>query len=235
MNKRLFKHSRTLHKWAGYVLVLQLFAWLMGGLVMSALPLDKVHGKHLAKRTLENPFSSSDYTASLDNIRMQMPSLRQLQFTHRLNQPIIIAAEGKQEHAFHAQTGQLAAALNQEQAERIAYNHYLGEGKVSLAEHLITGPQEVGYRQDVWRIEFDDWCATTLYLDAHSGQFITVRSTIWRIFDFFWMLHIMDYQERKDFNNPLLISFAAASVLFAITGGVLLLQNPPWRRRKKRS
>ena len=76
---------------------------------MTALPLDKVHGKHRQTHARE-PFSSSDYTASLDNICMQMPPLRQLQFTHRLNQPIIIAAEGKQ-HVFHAQTGQLSVAL----------------------------------------------------------------------------------------------------------------------------
>jgi hypothetical protein len=39
------------------------------------------------------------------------------------------------------------------------------------------------------------------------------------------MLHIMDYDERENFNNPLLISFAATSVLFCLSGFLLLLQN----------
>jgi exosortase/archaeosortase len=63
---------------------------------------------------------------------------------------------------------------------------------------------------------------------------ITVRSDIWRVFDFFWMLHIMDYDEREDFNNPLLISFAASSVFFSFTGFILLLQNIRLRTRKRK-
>lgn len=53
MNKRIFKTARKLHKWLGYFLVIQIFAWLLGGLFMSAMPLEKVHGKHLANRQLE--------------------------------------------------------------------------------------------------------------------------------------------------------------------------------------
>ena len=51
MNKRLFKYARKGHKWLGYLLAIQLLLWLSGGLVMSSLPLEKVHGKHLAKQT----------------------------------------------------------------------------------------------------------------------------------------------------------------------------------------
>ncbi|MEL7309454.1 MAG: hypothetical protein AAGK05_17435, partial [Pseudomonadota bacterium] len=84
----------------------------------------------------------------------------------------------------------------------------------------------------VWQVSFDDWLTTTLYLDSLTGKVITVRSTLWRIFDFFWMLHIMDYDERENFNNPLLISFSATSVLFCITGIILLLQNIRLKRKK---
>ena len=75
--------------------------------------------------------------------------------------------------------------------------------------------------------------STSLYFNADNGEFITVRSNIWRVFDFFWMLHIMDYDEREDFNNPLLISFAASSVFFSFTGFILLLQNIRFRTRKR--
>ena len=63
--KKIFKPARKLHKWLGYLLGIQILAWLLGGLVMSAIPLEKVHGKHLATRTLANPFKSSDYVASI--------------------------------------------------------------------------------------------------------------------------------------------------------------------------
>ncbi|MEL0657488.1 hypothetical protein V6257_21200, partial [Pseudoalteromonas issachenkonii] len=66
---------------------------------------------------------------------------------------------------------------------------------------------------------------TTLYLSENNGKVLTVRSTLWRIFEFFWMLHIMDYDQREDFNNPLLISFSANRVLFWLSGILLLIQN----------
>ena len=43
MDKRIFKHARKFHKWLGYLLALQIFAWLLGGLIMSAIPLEKVN------------------------------------------------------------------------------------------------------------------------------------------------------------------------------------------------
>ena len=71
MNKRLFKYARKGHKWLGYLLALQIFFLLLGGLVMSSLPLEKVHGKHLANRSLSSPFLLSDYPASIDKITAQ--------------------------------------------------------------------------------------------------------------------------------------------------------------------
>ena len=85
--------------------------------------------------------------------------------------------------------------------------------------------REVGYKTNVWQVQFDDTFNTTLYLSENNGKVVTVRSTLWRIFDFFWMLHIMDYDERENFNNPLLISFSATSVLFCLSGILLLIQN----------
>ncbi len=110
--------------------------------------------------------------------------------------------------------------------------HLLISAKASQVQLLAKGPREIAYKENVWQVSFDDWLTTTLYLDSATGKVITVRSTIWRIFDFFWMLHIMDYDEREDFNNPLLISFAATSVLFCISGILLLLQNLRIKRRK---
>ena len=233
MNKRLFKHSRTIHKWAGYVLALQLLAWLFGGLFMSAMPLHYVHGKHLAQKQLTNPFSHSDYSASVDSIRAAMPTLTQITFGHRLDTPIIVASDQHQTQLFDGRSGQSLSDINEQQVAALAQAHYLGEAQISSIKALAQGPLEIENRPQVWQVEFADWCATTLYFDLHSGEFISVRSTIWRIFDFFWMLHIMDYDERNNFNNPLLIGFALSAVLFALSGIMLLFQNPPWRRRRK--
>lgn len=232
MNKRIFKYARKLHKWLGYLLALQIFAWLLGGLVMSAIPLAKVHGKHLAARQLDNPFQRQDYSASLDNIVAQISEPMRITYSHFLTTPIIIVATSQGESSFNGRTGQPLAAPTQQNIIANAQAHLLINAAVKHAIQLEASPREVGYKANLWQVQFDDRWSTTLYLSAINGQVISVRSTIWRIFDFFWMLHIMDYDEREDFNNPLLISFSATSVLFCITGILLLLQNLRLRRRK---
>jgi hypothetical protein len=62
-----------------------------------------------------------------------------------------------------------------------------------------------------------------------------VLSDIWRFYDFFWMLHIMDYQEYEDSNNLLIITAAILSLAFVMTGMMLLYFSilKPWYARVK--
>lgn len=235
MKKSWFKWARKCHKWLGYLLALQVFAWLLGGLVMSAIPLEYVHGKHLAKRQLENPFSQDAYTSNFDNFKQYNIGLKNVNFIHFLETPVIELVGHKERVYLHGETGEKLEAPNKQQIIRQAKAHYLADSQTidATASLLKEGPREVGYKSNIWRIDFADNVNTTLYIQADSGQVITVRSTIWRIFDFFWMLHIMDYDEREDFNNPLLISFAAVAVLFCMSGMMLLFQNMPFRRKRK--
>lgn len=234
MKKSWFKWARKCHKWLGYLLALQVFAWLLGGLVMSAIPLEYVHGKHLAERQLENPFSQDVYTSDFSKFKQYDIGLRRINFTHFLDIPVIELVGGEERIYLHGKTGKKLAIPNKQQIIKQAKAHYLGDSTKlhATASLLKEGPREVGYKNNVWRVDFADNVKTTLYIQADSGQVITVRSTIWRIFDFFWMLHIMDYDEREDFNNPLLISFSTIAVLFCLSGIILLFQNTPFRRKR---
>ncbi len=50
MKRILMRYTRVFHKWVGLFLALQILLWILGGLVMSAIPLEMVHGKHLANK-----------------------------------------------------------------------------------------------------------------------------------------------------------------------------------------
>ena len=223
--KRIFKPARKLHKWLGYLLALQILAWLLGGLVMSAIPLEKVHGKHLATRTLNNPFTQTDYVASLDNITSQVKNPTQIIFENFLTTPLITVISKSEQHSFNGITGRPFEAPTKIQITANAKAHLLINAQPMSAIFLKQGSREVGYKKDIWQVQFNDTFNTTLYISANNGKVVTIRSTIWRIFDFFWMLHIMDYDQREDFNNPLLISFSATSVLFCLSGVMLLIQS----------
>ncbi|WP_372761135.1 hypothetical protein [Pseudoalteromonas sp.] len=233
MYKKLFKPARKLHKWLGYLLAVQLLAWLLGGLVMSAIPLEKVHGKHLAERTLPNPFTQQNYTASLDKITAQVTNPTHITFEHFLTTPLITVTNNSGQRSFHGISGEPFQAPTKQQITANAQAHLLINAQPISTTFIAQGDREAGYNPHIWQVQFDDSINTTLYLSATNGKVITVRSTIWRIFDFFWMLHIMDYDARENFNNLLLISFAATSVLFCLCGMLLLLQGIKLRKFKR--
>jgi uncharacterized iron-regulated membrane protein len=100
---------------------------------------------------------------------------------------------------------------------------------------MQTEPRSEIRGQDLplWRAEFDDGRRTTVYVSPASGQVVARRNNIWRVYDFFWMLHIMDYGGRDNFNHPLLITAAVVAWLLA-TSGLWLVAIWLTRRRRAR-
>ena len=69
------------------------------------------------------------------------------------------------------------------------------------------------------------------YIDAKSGIFQKVRYSSWRIFDFLWMGHTMDYQGRDNFNNLLLRIFSVFGIFTVISGFTLWGVSSPTLRK----
>ena len=59
----------------------------------------------------------------------------------------------------------------------------------------------IAARRPFGRCNFDDKPKTRLYLDADTAELRAVRTKLWRVYDFMWMLHIMDYKTRDNFNS----------------------------------
>ena len=234
MNRHFARFARIAHKWMGLILGLQVLFWIAGGVVMSAIPLERVHGKHLATKTLPNPFSQSDYAYNVDKVIQRLDgNIKSIKLTYRMDRPIYLLETQNSTHVFDAQSGEVLEELNQEQVSSLASRHYLKDSQIRTIQKISDIPLEARRAQgDMWRVEFDDTWSTTLYFVPLTGELQTIRSDIWRLFDFVWMLHIMDYDERDDFNNPLLITSAISALLFTITGIILLLQSR-WRKKKK--
>lgn len=90
-----------------------------------------------------------------------------------------------------------------------------------LTEQL---PQEVSFAElPVWQVIYSDILSTTLYVDAASGALVSTRHDFWRLFDFMWMLHIMDYDDRSDISTWWAQLFMGLSLTFVFTGIAMLL------------
>ena len=77
----------------------------------------------------------------------------------------------------------------------------------------------------MWAVRFDDLGKTTFYISPQTGEIMARRHQLWRIFDFVWMFHIMDYENRVDVHNNLLRAAIIAAMLMACSGIWLLLYS----------
>ena len=57
-----------------------------------------------------------------------------------------------------------------------------------------------------------------IYLDPYTQEIVAVRSNQWRIWDFMWGIHIMDWEERDNISNIFLKVFSILALLSAISG-----------------
>ena len=109
----------------------------------------------------------------------------------------------------------------------------------SRAEWIEAGAGGTEFRgreTAAWKVDFEGSEPLSLYIDPWTGDILARRTARWRLFDFLWMLHIMDYDTRDDFNHPLLQGAAIMGLLIALSGlAYWLMTSRVFRRRRSRN
>lgn len=213
---------QRIHLWAGLILGVQLVLWMASGVIMSWFPIELVRGEQSAFSAPEQPLLPVTY-ASPGGIIVQAEGATSLELKRFLGQAVYVTRGEGAEAVFDAATGEKLTPLSENHARRVARQDYVGEGKIVSATLVSFPPNEYRGPTPVWRIDMDDRLNTRLYISPTSGAVVARRNDVWRLYDFFWMLHIMDYGEREDFNNPLLMTASAAGLLFAVSGIIIVV------------
>jgi hypothetical protein len=233
----LSSQLRRWHTWIGLVIGLQVLVWMVSGLYMVAVDIDFIHGDTLVRD--ERPPLSVQGVLPIGVLldRYQGLYSAKLKTLPGFEHPIYVLGTPDGPLTVDAVTGAVLSPLSQPTIEDLARRYYAGSGRIAKAELLETVPVEIRGRPPyLWRVDFDDWLSTSFYLDPDTGALIARRHRLWRIFDTFWMLHVMDYgYERDDVNNTLLRVAAAIGVAFGITGVWLLLYSFGRTRRARNS
>ena len=235
MTKRDFwKYLTRVHKWAGLVLGVQIILWFASGLFMSFFPINEVRGSHLAEKAT---WSLSDVSVIPIEIAMTAydGNLTGASLTSIAGEPAyaLIGDEGTQ--LINARTGAAWEPIGEDTIRVAAAAYYKGEGDIVSLMRLTETPKEYRRPPPVWQIEYDDGPKTRLYLDAETAELRAVRTKLWRVYDFMWMLHIMDYDRQDNFNSWWLKLASFLALLFAISGMALVAHRTLLRPRPKRA
>ncbi|WP_017504247.1 PepSY domain-containing protein [Brevundimonas sp. S1H14] len=220
---KLLRLSTQLHKWIALLVGLQILFWVGGGLVMTAIPIETVRGEH---RVRTAPPQALDLTRvrALDEIvaeRRLTPTRAELKSTPR-GQAWVLTLPAGAPVILEARTGRPFAPLEADEARRLAATLYRGEARAGAARRLDDASAETGREGPLWRVEFEDRERTRFYVSPDTGEVVTRRSGIWRLYDFFWRLHILDFKTGENFNHPLLIVASGLSLVVVLSGVVLL-------------
>ena len=97
-------------------------------------------------------------------------------------------------------------------------------------------PAEYGDKpMPVYRVVLDHPKSPHIYVSPVTGEILSRRNSRWRLFDFFWMLHIMDYRQREDFNHWLLTAMSVLAIVTSASGLALWGTRVRWRRPKRQA
>lgn len=224
--------ARKTHKWLGLFVGLQVVIWSLSGLYMTAVPIGIIHGDHLVR---ELPRAAVPASALADPVAVAAANgASGLRMALVAGRPAYVLNSESGERVVDARSGRPLAPPDEAEIRRIAAATYTGKEPITSARLIDEVPGEVrGRKPPLWRVEFDHWNKPTLYFSPTTGELLARRHELWRIFDFVWMLHIMDYDERENVNNLLLRIFTWGAVLMALSGAWLLFFSFPKKKKKK--
>jgi uncharacterized iron-regulated membrane protein len=225
--------TRRAHKWLAIFVAAQAVLWTLSGLYMTAVHIDIIHGDHFVRMSHSPPVAG---IALIDPVEVarSIPGAEGLKLHWLRDKPTYIVSGGGRQQLVDAQTGMILPPPTEAQIRELANFWFTGDEPLAQLSLIQELPGEVrGRKPPLWRAEFGGWNKPTLYFSPATGELLTRRHELWRIFDFLWMLHIMDYGERENVNNWLLRTFTWAAVVMAVSGAWLLVYSFPRRKRRK--
>ena len=205
--------------------------WTLTGLYMTVVHIDIIHGDHFIQQAEAMPVRPSEIVSPVA-VAKAAPDAQQVRLAWLVSRPVYIAKTQASELLFDARNGQRLPAPSRGEIRRLAEHWFTGPERLKRLDLITEIPGEIrGREPPLWRAEFDGWNKPTLYLSPATGQLLSRRHELWRIFDFRWMLHIMDYETRDNVNNWLLRVFTLLALTTVLSGAWLLWFAFPRKRK----
>ncbi|UCH61594.1 MAG: hypothetical protein JSU77_07180 [Fidelibacterota bacterium] len=185
------KFIRTWHRRLGPIIGIQLLLWSLGGIYFSWINTTASRGD--ADITLAQPVNLKyeNYLASIAPLirNSQLAWVQDIQLGKLLNIPVYrIIQDDRHTETYNAITGEQLSPLDRATAAAVASADLASEVQVHKVEKIAE--QGGGYRGPVpaWKVTFDDWKATTVYISAGTGRVTARGNFLWQIYGFLWWL-----------------------------------------------
>lgn len=217
--------ARKYHKWLMAFVGIQFLFWSVTGMYMVSMDIHYIHGESLVNSE-EAKIDLANVNYAIADLVANYTEASSITLTQSMGKPLYTFTDGeKGKVAVDANTGVLQPLIDEVKAKEIAQYYYAQKhdiNTVRLIKAVSDMPAELSPRHlPVWRVTFDNYATPTLYINQHTGTLVAKRHDYWRLFDWMWRFHIMDYDDGENVSNWFLFLVAVLGLMAALTGAVL--------------
>lgn len=229
-----------IHKWLALVMAIQILFWFASGLFFAVFPIERVRSEHVIAAPPSAPVALDQAAAGLARLAdAHVQAGETVTLRSLLGRPVaLIGPREGRPRLYDLASGRPLSPIPMTFAARIAEADHAGDARAARIERIVANDSEYRGALPAWRVDFDDGAHRSLYVAADSGLVTARRSRLWRVYDFLWGLHIMDWRGHEDFNTPLLIGATLLALVVVIAGIAMFpsrLGLTAWLRRRRAS
>ncbi|WP_350286884.1 PepSY domain-containing protein [uncultured Croceitalea sp.] len=232
VKRKTAKWIRKSHRYLGIFLGLQFLMWTISGIYFSWTDIDAIHGDHF--KNMEHQPQAFTGLIAPSELKLEN-GINSIEIRDINNVPYYWV---NQNQLFNALDGKVKSSINKDEALYIAGNRIKKELQVNDVAFIEKVDTHHEYREKLlpaYVISYEGHENLKAYVSAVDGKFQTVRHRDWRIFDFLWMTHTMDYEGRDDFNTTVLRAFSLLGLITVLSGFLLwYISSPSILKFKKR-
>jgi uncharacterized iron-regulated membrane protein len=219
---RIARIASLVHKWLALLIGVQIVFWVVSGLFFTLFPIEQIRSEHLIRPAPVQTLDTAAF-APLEGVRgSNGEAPTRLVVERRASGPVIVAEfAGEPPSLFDAASLERLSPHTPAQASAIARAHVTLTSEPMAVQRVTEGSPEYRGALPAYRIQFADG-GLSVYVAENTGAVTARRSDLWRLYDTLWALHIMDWPNHEDFNNPLIIVVTWLTLLSVIAGVVLI-------------
>ena len=240
---RLLKQVRQWHRYLGLIVGIQFLFWTLGGFYFSWTNIRQIRSDDIRNElpVLQMP----DSIVPLSEVQLRFAkaypdaTISGIQVIQPVTKPACYQIRYQAQHQEHfarflLTNGRALPLLTPQEAEQEALASIHSGFRITHTERIdsVNGHHE--YREKplpAYAVHVSGPNEYVVYVGAETAQVHAIRNTSWRIFDFLWMLHVMDYKNRDEINNWVLRIFSLLGLVTLASGYGLFILT----RRRKRS
>ena len=208
---------RSFHKYLSLIISVQLLLWTISGIYFAFNKIELVRGEQ---------YIIEDNPSALDIESLNISSnTKGIEVFKRLNQ-WIVKVEMNAGFKYQDLLGNEVYELSPNQAiEVVKLKTTLSPIDVIKINESSARSEFRGRSLPIYKIKTNSSDDSNVYVDVMSGKIVAIRSDSWRVWDFLWGAHIIDYRQRDNINNILLKIFSILALLSSLSGIVLFFNT----------